>query len=114
MPNRHPHIRFAASPDLPQEASPDTATPVAAAPVPLPPLLDPVIAAWLARAPQQLHRAVAEHGSPLNIVWPHALTDNVRAMRLALSKPRCGARGCLPSCRSPPTWDRCWGRWPAG
>lgn len=84
MANRHPHIRFAASPDLPQEASPETPAPVAAAPVPLPPLLDPVIAAWLARAPQQLHRAVAEHGSPLNIVWPHALTDNVRAIRLAL------------------------------
>lgn len=80
MQHRQPRTRFAAAPDIPQQAS--AAAPPR--PVPLPPLLDPVIAAWLVRTPQALHRAVAEHGSPLHIVWPHALADNARAMRRAL------------------------------
>ncbi len=35
--------------------------------------------------PDRLHALVAEHGSPLNIVWPHAVADTVARMREALA-----------------------------
>ena len=53
----------------------------ASAPPAFPPLLDPRIARVIRATPDRLHALVAEHGSPLNIVWPHAVADTVERMR---------------------------------
>lgn len=58
--------------------------PQAGAPA-LPPLLDPRIARVIRATPDRLHALVAEHGSPLNIVWPQAVADTVERMREALA-----------------------------
>lgn len=50
----------------------------------LPPLLDPRIEQWIRTAPDKLHALMAQHGSPLNIVWPHTVAGNVERMRRVL------------------------------
>ncbi|QYY29803.1 Y4yA family PLP-dependent enzyme [Cupriavidus pinatubonensis] len=51
----------------------------------LPPFWDPVIARMLRNAPHLLAAAVAQYGSPLNVLWPHALRNNVAALRAVLA-----------------------------
>ena len=50
----------------------------------LEPLLDGDIAELVYSSPQSLIDLVEAYGSPLNIVWPHRVQQNVRAMRSAL------------------------------
>ncbi|WP_018238852.1 Y4yA family PLP-dependent enzyme [Ensifer sp. BR816] len=52
----------------------------------LPPILRPVIAELLARRGSLLRDWVARHGSPLNLVWPDALRENLDALRAALTE----------------------------
>lgn len=56
-----------------------------AVPAPLHPLLDRRIAAFLSESADRLHALVRRYGSPLNIVWPHAVRDNVERMRGAFA-----------------------------
>lgn len=49
----------------------------------LPPLLHPQLAALIHRSPQVLLDWVQRFGSPLNVVWPALLQDNVAALRRA-------------------------------
>ncbi|AVR97150.1 Y4yA family PLP-dependent enzyme [Pseudoduganella armeniaca] len=51
---------------------------------PLVPLLDQAVAALLHAAPGQLAGLVGRHGSPLNVVWPHILRQNVDTLRAVL------------------------------
>ncbi|MFW0755166.1 Y4yA family PLP-dependent enzyme [Pseudomonas sp. H11T01] len=64
---------------LPQHAT-------AYAPERLKPLVDPVIEKLLYASPHTLVALVAEHGSPLNLTWPHALKANVVALQDVLNK----------------------------
>lgn len=50
----------------------------------LPPLLDPAVAQLLHTAPQALRDWVEQYGSPLNVVFPERLKQNVDAMRAVL------------------------------
>ncbi|WP_293765676.1 Y4yA family PLP-dependent enzyme [uncultured Aquitalea sp.] len=52
----------------------------------LPPLLDPVIAKFLHVKQHLLQVLTMEYGSPLNLVWPHCLAQNVKAMRAVLDR----------------------------
>ncbi|WER47953.1 Y4yA family PLP-dependent enzyme [Cupriavidus sp. WKF15] len=54
-------------------------------PTQLPPFWDPVIARMLRTSPQSLVAAVERYGSPLNVIWPHALHNNVGALRAVLA-----------------------------
>ncbi len=54
-------------------------------PAQLPPFWDPAIARMLRTSPQLLATAVAQYGSPLNVIWPHALRNNVAALRTVLT-----------------------------
>ncbi|ARU88943.1 Y4yA family PLP-dependent enzyme [Pseudomonas sp. M30-35] len=49
-------------------------------PTQLEPLIDPIIEQFIYETPDRLLRLVEEHGSPLNIVWPHAMRENVEHM----------------------------------
>ncbi|WUR11007.1 Y4yA family PLP-dependent enzyme [[Empedobacter] haloabium] len=51
---------------------------------PLVALLDQAVAALLHAEPRQLVALVEQHGSPLNVVWPHILRQNVDALRAVL------------------------------
>ncbi|MFA9625378.1 hypothetical protein ACK4RJ_07825 [Proteus mirabilis] len=46
----------------------------------LPPYIDPVIIRWLETSPDTLVHLTQIYGSPLNIVWPHTVEQNVNAM----------------------------------
>ena len=46
----------------------------------LPPYIDPVIIRWLETSPDILVHLTQIYGSPLNIVWPHTVEQNVNAM----------------------------------
>ncbi|WP_415755569.1 Y4yA family PLP-dependent enzyme [Pseudomonas leptonychotis] len=52
----------------------------------LKPLLDPVIACLINNYPQVLFELVAQHGSPLNLVWPHAFQTNAAALQCVLNQ----------------------------
>ncbi|WP_432219395.1 Y4yA family PLP-dependent enzyme [Pseudomonas kribbensis] len=52
----------------------------------LKPLIDPVIADLLKRSPEKLVELVNQHGSPLNLVWPHAFEANVQALQSVLKQ----------------------------
>ncbi|WP_044874393.1 Y4yA family PLP-dependent enzyme [Pseudomonas sp. LFM046] len=54
----------------------------------LQPLIDPIVGQLIHEKPRKLIELVEEHGSPLNIVWPHALAANVLAMRQVLNARR--------------------------
>lgn len=46
----------------------------------LPPYLDPVITDWLLQSPEILTCLTDMYSSPLNIVWPHTVANNLKAM----------------------------------
>lgn len=48
------------------------------------PILDPAVAEVVYSSPQSLLDMVGRYGSPLNIVWPHILKQNVEALRRVL------------------------------
>ncbi|RKQ60848.1 diaminopimelate decarboxylase [Vogesella indigofera] len=50
------------------------------------PILDPAVADIVYSSPQSLLDLVERYGSPLNIVWPHILKQNVEALRAVLRK----------------------------
>lgn len=50
------------------------------------PLLDASIAQLLHSQPDTLLELVAQHGSPLNLVWPHAFALNTRALQSVLEQ----------------------------
>ncbi|MFM9380950.1 Y4yA family PLP-dependent enzyme [Pseudomonas sp. UV AK001] len=52
----------------------------------LKPLIDPVIANLLKLSPEKLFELVNQHGSPLNLVWPHAFEANVQALQSVLKR----------------------------
>lgn len=52
----------------------------------LKPLLDPVVAQLIDHYPQTLLELVSQHGSPLNLVWPHAFELNTRALQAVLNQ----------------------------
>ncbi|WP_338523843.1 Y4yA family PLP-dependent enzyme [Pseudomonas batumici] len=52
----------------------------------LTPLLDPVISDFLHNTPDTLIDLVAQHGSPLNLVWPHAFQANVADFQSVLNQ----------------------------
>jgi diaminopimelate decarboxylase len=52
----------------------------------LKPLLDPVIENFLQHSPGKLVELVKQHGSPLNLVWPHAFEANAQALQSVLKK----------------------------
>lgn len=54
------------------------------APMALRPILDPAIADLVCSAPKVLLELVEHYGSPLNIIWPHHLKQNVEAFRAVL------------------------------
>lgn len=52
----------------------------------LQPIVDATVARFIYTQPGKLLDLVAEHGSPLNIVWPHAVAANVAAMQAVLNE----------------------------
>ncbi|PCR95847.1 decarboxylase [Pseudomonas fluorescens] len=52
----------------------------------LKPLLDPVIDNFLKHSPKALAELVKQHGSPLNLVWPHAFEANAQALQSVLKR----------------------------
>ncbi|UMS28653.1 Y4yA family PLP-dependent enzyme [Escherichia coli] len=46
----------------------------------LSPCLDPLISDWLQQSPETLVHLTEMYGSPLNIVWPHTVASNLKAM----------------------------------
>lgn len=52
----------------------------------LTPLLDPVIARFIQDHPQKILELLSQYGSPLNLVWPHALQLNTEALQAVLRK----------------------------
>ncbi|CAG9170366.1 Diaminopimelate decarboxylase [Cupriavidus laharis] len=54
-------------------------------PTQLLPFWDPLIARMLRTSPQSLVAAVERYGSPLNVIWPHVLRNNVAALRAVLA-----------------------------
>ncbi len=64
----------------------DHATARAWPPAALPPLLDRAVADAVYGAPHTLLELVAQHGSPLHLVWPHLLQQNVAAFRDVLGR----------------------------
>ncbi|SPP31927.1 hypothetical protein ARAF_1595 [Arsenophonus endosymbiont of Aleurodicus floccissimus] len=46
----------------------------------LPPYLDSVISDWLQQSPEILTSLTDMYSSPLNIVWPHTVAHNLKAM----------------------------------
>ena len=49
-------------------------------PLMLQPLIDPVIATFIKHFPNTLGNLLEQHGSPLNLVWPHAFEANTQAL----------------------------------
>ncbi|ROM46152.1 decarboxylase [Pseudomonas poae] len=52
----------------------------------LKPLIDPVIATFINNFPTTLADLVEQHGSPLNLVWPHAFELNTQALLTVLKQ----------------------------
>ncbi|QXI18515.1 Y4yA family PLP-dependent enzyme [Pseudomonas hamedanensis] len=52
----------------------------------LTPLIDPVISAFINKFPDTLTALVEQHGSPLNVVWPHAFELNTQALLAVLKQ----------------------------
>ncbi|CAD5200970.1 hypothetical protein [Pseudomonas sp. FEN] len=52
----------------------------------LKPLLDPVISHLIYNAPETLVGLLKQHGSPLNLVWPHAFQANATALQALLNQ----------------------------
>lgn len=52
----------------------------------LPPLLHPAIAKLIFETPHVLHSLVGRHASPLNLMWPKILAENVETMRSTLRR----------------------------
>ena len=78
--HRHaPPVPAAAPTPQPQPAA--TAAKVYPA---LPPLLDEAVAALVHASPAMLPGLVAQYGSPLHLVWPQRLEDNVRKLAAVL------------------------------
>ncbi|MDL5599005.1 Y4yA family PLP-dependent enzyme [Bacillus subtilis] len=67
-------------------APPTKATTEAQYPKVLKPLIDPVIDNLLKYSPGKLFELVNQHGSPLNLVWPHAFEANVQALQSVLKR----------------------------
>jgi len=59
---------------------------IAHAPQFLQPLVSPVIESLVHEHPHLLMQLVCTHGSPLNLIWPQALADNVTTMRAVLER----------------------------
>ncbi|WP_192553385.1 Y4yA family PLP-dependent enzyme [Pseudomonas sp. IzPS59] len=67
-------------------APPTKETTEAQYPKVLKPLIDPVIDNLLKHSPEKLVELVNQHGSPLNLVWPHAFEANVQALQSVLKR----------------------------
>lgn len=52
----------------------------------LTPLLDPQLAQFVQGHAPELYELLSQYGSPLNLVWPHALKANVTALQAVLDK----------------------------
>lgn len=52
----------------------------------LTPYLDSEIEQFLFNSPQRLSWLVEQYGSPLNIVWPHTVSNNIAALRTVLQR----------------------------
>ncbi|MFK0090254.1 Y4yA family PLP-dependent enzyme [Pseudomonas sp. NPDC090755] len=52
----------------------------------LKPLIDPVISTLINKSPEILKELVKQHGSPLNLVWPHAFQLNTQALLAVLKQ----------------------------
>ncbi len=52
----------------------------------LKPLIDPVISTLINKFPGRLADLVKQHGSPLNLVWPHAFELNTQALLAVLKR----------------------------
>lgn len=52
----------------------------------LPPLLDWTASNLLHSTPQLLMALVRQHGSPLHVLWPHRLKENVQVLRTVLTR----------------------------
>jgi diaminopimelate decarboxylase len=52
----------------------------------LKPLIDLVIATLINHFPSTLSDLVKQHGSPLNLVWPHAFELNTKALQTVLNQ----------------------------
>ncbi|WP_260954365.1 Y4yA family PLP-dependent enzyme [Pseudomonas citri] len=55
-------------------------------PTMLTPLLDPVLTHFIENRAAQLLELLAQYGSPLNLVWPHAFKTNVTALQAVLNQ----------------------------
>lgn len=60
----------------------------ACAPMMLSPILDQSVSRLVCTSPETLQNLVNRYGSPLNIVWPHILKQNVEAFRAVLHAHR--------------------------
>lgn len=52
----------------------------------IPPLLHPAIAKLIFETPDMLRSLIGRHGSPLNLMWPQILAENVESMRSTLRR----------------------------
>ncbi|MGF0237941.1 hypothetical protein ACQR3P_03485 [Rhodococcus sp. IEGM1300] len=52
----------------------------------LTPLIDPVISTLINNFPGTLMDLVKQHGSPLNLVWPHAFKSNTQALQAVFNR----------------------------
>ncbi|CAI8989111.1 Y4yA family PLP-dependent enzyme [Pseudomonas serboccidentalis] len=52
----------------------------------LKPLIDPIISTFINNFPDTLVELVKQHGSPLNLVWPHAFELNAQALLTVLNQ----------------------------
>ncbi|MBC3302963.1 Y4yA family PLP-dependent enzyme [Pseudomonas sp. SWRI18] len=55
-------------------------------PAMLKPLIDPIISRLINNFPDKLVALIKQHGSPLNLVWPHALESNTHALLAVLKQ----------------------------
>ncbi|WP_411379175.1 Y4yA family PLP-dependent enzyme [Pseudomonas sp. MPB26] len=55
-------------------------------PAMLKPLIDPIISRLINNFPDKLIALIKQHGSPLNLVWPHALESNTHALLAVLKQ----------------------------
>jgi len=67
-------------------APPTKETTEAQYPKVLKPLIDHIIDNLLKHSPEKLVELVNQHGSPLNLVWPHAFEANVQALQSVLKR----------------------------
>ncbi|WP_326858216.1 IucA/IucC family protein [Noviherbaspirillum sp.] len=72
----------------PSPANPGFMRMEACAPMMLSPILDQSVSRLVYASPETLRTLVDRYGSPLNIVWPHILMQNVEAFRAVLQAHR--------------------------